>query len=152
MPTKKKSGRRTAFKRSATAFAKSVAQSAMDTKKLVVAHRKGVEPTASQVVRLREELGLNQALFGRLTGYSTRTIAALENDEADFTPGIARKVTEAARLKEALLHVIPQDAVARWLDTPNPAFDDLKPIELVERGHTDRLWRMIYELESGQPG
>jgi Protein of unknown function (DUF2384) len=43
-------------------------------------------------------------------------------------------------------------AVARWLDTPNPAFDDLKPIELVERGHTDRLWRMIYELECGQPG
>ena len=104
------------------------------------------------VAKLREELGLNQALFGRLTGYSTRTIAALESDEAAFTPGIARKVTEAARLKEALLRVIPEDAVARWLDTPNPAFDDLKPIELVERGHTDRLWRMIYELEPGQPG
>jgi len=151
MPTKKTSGRRTAFKGSATAFARGIVVGARDTKRPVMAQ--GGQPRRGQeVVRLREELGLNQALFGRLTGYSTRTIAALENDEAEFTPGIARKVTEAARLKEALLHVIPQDAIARWLDTPNPAFDDLKPIELVERGHTDKLWRMIYELESGQPG
>jgi len=151
MATKSTSGRRRAFKGSATAVARSVAVRAKAAQRLLVAQ--GARPRHGQeVVRLREELGINQALFGRLTGYSTRTIAALENDEAEFTPGIARKVTEAARLKEALLHVIPQDAIARWLDTPNPAFDDLKPIELVERGHTDKLWRMIYELESGQPG
>ena len=145
------SGRRRAFKGRATAVARSVAVRGKAPKRLVVPQ--GGRPRHGQeVVKLREELGINQALFGRLTGYSTRTIAALENDEAEFTPGIARKVTEAGRLKEALLHVIPQDAIARWLDTPNPAFDDLKPIELVERGHTDRLWRMIYELESGQPG
>jgi transcriptional regulator with XRE-family HTH domain len=151
MATRNTNGRRRAFKGSATALARSVAARAKVPKTLAVAQ--GVRPRQGQdVVRLREALGINQALFGRLTGYSTRTIAALENDEAEFTPGIARKVTEAARLKEALLHVIPQDAIARWLDTPNPAFDDLKPIELVERGHTDKLWRMIYELESGQPG
>jgi len=153
MATKKKgAGRRTAFKGSAVALARSVARGSTDTRTVTVASRKAIEPKATQVVRLREELGLSQTLFGRLTGYSTRTIAALENKEAEFTPGIARKVTETARLKDALLHVIPKDAIGRWLDTPNPAFDDLKPIELVERGHTDRLWRMIYELESGQPG
>src|SRR2546426_1992292 len=151
MATKKTSGPRTAFRRSAATLAKSIGVGAKSTKRLIMAQ--GGQPrNGEEVLRLREELGLDQALFGRLTGYSTRTIAALESDEADFTPRIARKVTEAARLKEALLHVIPQDAIARWLDTPNPAFDDLKPIELVERGHTDKLWRMIYELESGQPG
>lgn len=141
----------TAFKRSTTAFAGSLAVARKGAKKLAMAQGSG-QRHGQEVVRLRQELGLNQALFGRLTGYSTRTIAALESNETELTPGIARKVTEAARLKEALLHVVPAHAVARWLDTPNPAFDDLKPIELVERGHTDRLWRMIYELESGQPG
>ncbi|MCU0692802.1 MAG: MbcA/ParS/Xre antitoxin family protein [Polyangiaceae bacterium] len=42
--------------------------------------------------------------------------------------------------------------VGVWLQTPNDAFGGLKPIEVVERGDIDRLWRMIHELESGSPG
>ena len=33
----------------------------------------------------------------------------------------------------------------RWLDGSTP-------LQVVERGETDRVWRMIYELESGEPG
>ena len=36
-----------------------------------------------------------------------------------------------------------------WLDTPNDAFDGLKPLEVIERGEIDRLWNMIFYLESG---
>ena len=35
---------------------------------------------------------------------------------------------------------------------PNPAFDGSTPLQVVERGETDRVWRMVYELESGEPG
>jgi hypothetical protein len=40
---------------------------------------------------------------------------------------------------------------SEWLTTPNEAFGDLKPIEVIERGEVDRIWRMIYYIESGQP-
>jgi hypothetical protein len=42
--------------------------------------------------------------------------------------------------------------IGRWLKHPNAAFDGCTPIQLVERGESDRLWRMLFDLESGQPG
>ena len=56
------------------------------------------------------------------------------------------------RLQQALIGVMKPDFVGVWLQTPNDAFGGLKPVEVVERGEVDRLWRMIYELESGIPG
>ena len=40
-------------------------------------------------------------------------------------------------------------AIDPWFHRPNPSFDDLKPLEVLERGQIDRLWQMVYELESG---
>jgi len=31
------------------------------------------------------------------------------------------------------------DYVATWLESPNPAFGGLKPLEVVERGEIDRI-------------
>ena len=28
--------------------------------------------------------------------------------------------------------------------------DNLKPLEVIERGETDRIWRIIYDLEAGE--
>jgi Protein of unknown function (DUF2384) len=39
--------------------------------------------------------------------------------------------------------------IAEWLSTPNEEFDGLKPLEVIERGEMDRLWDMIFYLESG---
>ena len=56
---------------------------------------------------------------------------------------------ETQRLLKALAEVVRKDAIAPWLDTPNDAFGGLNPVELLERGESDRLWRMIYFLGSG---
>ena len=32
---------------------------------------------------------------------------------------------------------------------PNRALKGLKPLEVIERGEIDTLWRMIFQLESG---
>ena len=53
--------------------------------------------------------------------------------------------TVLARLAE----VVTADEIPIWLDTPNPAFDGLKPLDVIERGEIDRLWNMIFYLESG---
>ena len=44
------------------------------------------------------------------------------------------------------------DSNGAWLDAPNPAFDGLKPLEVIERGEIDRLWNMIFYLESSLAG
>ena len=64
---------------------------------------------------------------------------------------LRRRLAEADRLHRALVGVIRPDALGPWLDAPNNAFGGLKPVELVQRGQTDRLWHMLFDLRSGNP-
>jgi hypothetical protein len=48
-----------------------------------------------------------------------------------------------------LAEVVDPEAIPAWLESPNPAFDGLKSLEVIERGEIDRLWDMIFYLESG---
>ena len=59
---------------------------------------------------------------------------------------------EMKRIAAAMEKLVTSDAVGEWLTQPNPAFDGSTPQQVIERGETDRVWRMIYELQSGQPG
>ena len=59
---------------------------------------------------------------------------------------------EMDRLLDGLSRVMEPVQVGRWLKQPNPAFDGSTPLQVVERGEMDRIWRMLYDLESGQPG
>lgn len=97
--------------------------------------------------KLRDGLGLSQADFARLLGFSTRWVATQEGAEAGMPA--ERRVLEVERLYEALCQIVKPEALKGWLNRPNTAFDGLKPLEVVERGQIDRLWRMIFFLESG---
>lgn len=48
--------------------------------------------------------------------------------------------------------VMSPDFIDEWMETPNQAFSGLKPLEVWERGEEDRIWGMIFYLESGIPG
>ncbi len=61
-------------------------------------------------------------------------------------------LVEMARLLGGLARVMEPAEVGRWLKAPNSAFDGLTPLQVVERGESDRIWRMLYDLGSGQPG
>lgn len=93
-------------------------------------------------------LGLSRKLFSRLTGFSERAIANWEKGETPDEPGL-RRIRETQRFQERLAEVVRADEIPRWLDSPNDAFGGLKPLEVVERGEIDRLWNMIFYLESG---
>ena len=60
-------------------------------------------------------------------------------------------MTELGRLTAALAEVIRPESLGNWFQVPNPAFDGLKPVEVIERGEGDRLWEMVYFLRSGVP-
>jgi transcriptional regulator with XRE-family HTH domain len=109
-----------------------------------------VEPRQKRVRDLRQSMGINQQTFARLTGFSLRAITDWESGKPLSVPA-RHKMVELARLYEGLLGIMKTEAIPAWLDTPNSAFGDLKPIEVIERGETDRIWRMIFEFEYGIP-
>ena len=64
----------------------------------------------------------------------------------------ATTARDVKALRRALAHVVKAEAIDPWLQKPNAAFDGLTPLEVIERGQIDRLWEMVYRLESGVPG
>ena len=54
-----------------------------------------------------------------------------------------------AALRLRLAEVVTAEAIPQWLGMPNPAFEGMKPLEVIERGEIDRLWEMLFYLESG---
>jgi transcriptional regulator with XRE-family HTH domain len=100
---------------------------------------------------LRERLNMTREVFSRVVNVSPRAIATVERDQADVAK-LQRPYAEVARLYEALGEVVEPKAIGRWFETPNEAFDGFKPMELIERGEIDRLWGMVYRLQSGMSG
>jgi DNA-binding transcriptional regulator YiaG len=97
---------------------------------------------------IRSALGVSRRLFARLTGYSERAIAAWEAGR-ELAEASRQRMLETRRLERALARVIEPSRIAAWLEEPNRAFRGLKPLEVIERGEIDRIWRMLFELESG---
>src|SRR5262245_46991859 len=110
--------------------------------------RTGKESSRPGVGTLRQKLGLTRKVFSRLTGFSERAIAGWEGRCPVSEPGL-RRIREIQRFQERLCEVVDPESIPDWLETPNPAFDGLKPLEVIERGEIDRLWDMIFYLESG---
>lgn len=92
---------------------------------------------------------MSREKFRRLSGFSVRSQASWESGHKAPGEQARLRLAELGRLHRALAHVLRADAIARWIDTPNPAFEGLKPVEVVERGQIDRLWKMIFLMDSG---
>jgi hypothetical protein len=68
-------------------------------------------------------------MFSRLAGFSERAIADWEGGKPVSGP-VLRRIKELDRFRDRLSEVVAADAIPIWLDTPNPAFDGLKPLEV----------------------
>jgi hypothetical protein len=89
--------------------------------------------------------------FTRLAGFSPRAVANWAQGRKP-SPSTERRLAEISRMFHALESLVGREAVGPWLKKPNPAFQGSTPLQVLERGEADRIWRMIYELESGEPG
>ena len=98
-----------------------------------------------------ETFHLKQDTLSRMTGYSLRAVADWRAGK-ELSQSSAQRLKEVGRLCAALSKVVKPERVGQWLQTPNDAFDGSTPLQVIERGEVDRLWRMIYRLESGEPG
>ena len=88
---------------------------------------------------------------GRTKVPSGRTGAGRQKRETLNHQG-TRLAARLRRLFGTLAEVMPPTTITRWLQTPNEGLGGLKPIEVLDRGESRRLRRMIYELHSGATG
>ncbi len=109
-------------------------------------------PHGGRMLRTRKRLGVNRDVFARLIPVSVRTLASIESGEAAPSESVSRALKQLERVIASLSGVIAADALGEWIQKPNSAFHGLKPLEVIERGEIDKIWRMIYFLESGTPG
>ena len=113
-------------------------------------HR-GAHDYPSLLLHYRNTFHLAQPFLVRLTGFSPRSVAKWSHGEAP-SPKQEKALVEMDRLLDGLSRVMEPAQVGRWLKQPNTAFDGSTPLQVVERGELDRIWRMLFDLESGQPG
>jgi hypothetical protein len=98
-----------------------------------------------------ETFGVTQDSFTRLSGFSPRAVAHWASGRP---PGgsAQKRLREMSRLFEALSQIVDVDAIGDWLKRPNRVLEGSTPLQVIERGETDRIWRMIWELQSGNSG
>ena len=113
-------------------------------------HR-GAKDYAGLLQHYRTTFKMPQPVVVRLTGFSPRSVAKWSEGVLP-SPKQEKALVEMDRLLDGLARVMPPSQVGHWLKSPNPAFDGSTPLQLVERGEMDRIWRMLFDLESGQPG
>lgn len=106
--------------------------------------------SSDSIAEFRKRLQLSQAVFARLLPVSVRSLVTLESGTSP-TDVVTRRLKELKRLVNSLSEVMKADSIGTWLQTPNEAFDGLKPLEVIDRGEIDRLWSMIFYLRSGVP-
>ena len=114
------------------------------------AHR-GANDYASLLRHYRTAFKMPQPIVVRLTGFSPRSVAKW-SEGVPPSPKQEKALVEMDRLLDGLARVMHPKEVGQWIKSPNPAFDGSTPLQVVERGEVDRIWRMLYDLESGQPG
>ncbi len=101
----------------------------------------------TEVDKVRALLGLSQPEFARVICYSVRAIAGWESGKP-LSDAAKQKIAETERLRHALAEIIPANKLGEWMRTANPAFEGQTPIQVIERGESDRIWRMIFQIDA----
>jgi len=103
----------------------------------------------SAVAALRVMLGMPRTRFARLVGRTERAVVDWETGKSRPQGLSQQRIHELQRLTQALKRLFDSKTLGAWFDAPNKALGGFKPVELIERGESDRLWHMIFELQSG---
>ncbi len=112
---------------------------------------RAIEEDGTDINGLCQSYGLKREELGRLTGFSLRALAEWSSGKLPSAPA-KRRLQEVRRLLDALARIVRPGRIPHWLHQPNPAFDRLTPLQVIELGEIDRLWAMVHELAAGQPG
>src|ERR1700736_3725780 len=105
--------------------------------------------TGADIKEFCRQTNLTQDIFTRLVGTSRRAVATWLSGNPPSRAN-ERNLIELSRLFAALVELVPTSQIGSWLETSNPAFEGSTPVQVIERGESDRIWRM--ELRGGKFG
>jgi uncharacterized protein (DUF2384 family) len=106
----------------------------------------------AELIRLYgDTFHLTRAMLSDLTGMTFRS-PTKSRRRLSSSPKQEKALSELDRLLVALSRIMQPTEIGPWLARPHPAFDKRSPLNLVQDGEQDRIWRMLYDLSSGQPG
>jgi hypothetical protein len=111
----------------------------------------GHDQVSEQLPELVRRAGMSYEMLARALSVSRRSIGMwLAGEE----PGRLNRVRiyEFRRLLEALCKVIKPEKLGAWWERPAPNFGGSTPLQVLERGEADRLWRMVWEIRAGNSG
>ena len=103
--------------------------------------------------RIRVRAGLEEELFSRILGYSKVHYKRLQKNPKTLLREVASN--RLYRFAQILEHAIElydgdEETALRWLKTPNPAFGNETPIEMLKSEvGADMVDRLITQLELG---
>jgi transcriptional regulator with XRE-family HTH domain len=101
---------------------------------------------ASSIKEFAERYQISYEELARTTGFSRRAISNW-SEGSKPSPSTTRRLNEIKRLFAALENLLASESIGSWLRSPNPAFHASTPLQVIERGESDRIWRMVCELE-----
>lgn len=67
------------------------------------------------------------------------SIFRLEEPQKEY---VSKDQIEILRLKNALKDKV--NNVEDWMEKPNLLLDNLAPKEIIDKGHIDQIWKLIY--------
>jgi len=106
--------------------------------------------TPQWVVDTRRSLGVTQDVFARMVGVTTRSVAGWESGR-QINESSLRRIKEMRRLRAELGKVMEPDFIPKWLVSPVEGLGGMSPVQALEHGETDRMWRAVFLLGSGLP-
>ncbi len=103
------------------------------------------EHIAEQLPVLAKEAGMNFDMLARALSVSRRSISGwLSGREPERINRV--RINELGRLVAELRSIIKAEKRKAWWNQPVENFGGSTPLQVLERGEIDRLWRMIWEM------
>jgi len=103
---------------------------------------------AEEAVRIHEVAHLSDAQIGGAVGAAPSTVRDWFAGRSSPSGKRAERVAELAEIVDRLARVIEPEYIPVWLSKPIEALDDRKPLELIARGKSRQVARVVSELES----
>lgn len=96
-----------------------------------------------------ERTELDRADVAGLVGANPRTVARWLAEDSEPRTDVRRRLLEVLAVLEQLSGVLEPQAAHDWLFSPNIAFEQRKPIELLSAGEWRRVLGLIDALAEG---
>jgi hypothetical protein len=106
-----------------------------------------MSPLAVEARRVHETAHLSDRQIAAATGAKPSTVRGWLSGRSAPTGLRADRLVELAAMTDRLARVMDADYIVVWLNRPNEALGDDKPVEALARGEYRRVAELIAQLE-----